>query len=351
MQLHQLIGHILLHSSRMEPLIAELAEQGLLRLDELVVKPKSIFKRAYSKDITAIEILKGEKNKSRDQVLVDVSREGLYDALPEFLFHQPEPPTNYKVFDQRIKESERTKEEEAEAREFFLPFEQEFFRKKLEIEQEERNLFSCFSNPLQLEIFQRFWTDVKGIDEYSKSILFFLLPLAQKIAGNIKLMELCFSTVLGNKVEIQKNYDAHGAYSSDSMVSLGEAVLGDNLILGLQVKNELPSLTITIGPVDPSVVPQYLPGGGKQRLKSILFDYFVPIEYDKSTNIELERETLRRKLEVTKRLWKASPENEREIYEKSIKEIEERIELDAAKPGFLLSESKETALLGYSTHI
>lgn len=283
------------HPARMETLLSELIETGVLDPDLLVIRPQNLFKRGYSRDILSIQEFASERSKKKqpDTVQVDVCREGFYDMLPEFLFHAPDTISGYKKMDRRVQESEQAKEEEANARKFFLPLEQEFFRLRLDMEQEERTLLSGFSNPMQRALFDRFWTDVKGIGNYAESILFYLLPLAHKIAGNRLLMTAGFQAVLREQVQLEVVSPCPASKTSDhetSLPGLGGAALGFDFVMGAAVSEDLPDLLVRIGPIDLDVLPDYLDGGNKTRLLTILYSYFVPAEMEVSTEIILKKQ-------------------------------------------------------------
>ncbi len=301
------------HPARMETLLAELIEAKLLSAESLVVRPRSLFRRGYSPDIVQVKsvaeaelakylfpeeqgatdatakVPRPSGRKNAETTVVDVSREGFYDALPEFLFHAPEAISGYKNLDQRVKESEKVREEEARARKFFLPFEQEFFRQRIRLEQEERKLLSGLANPMQRAIFEKFWTDVKGLDESHEAVLFYLLPSAHKIAGNRPLMAACFEAVLQDAVSLDDTQPIATAVSDDAAPQLGEATLGFDFVAGEVAAEDLPDLSVNIGPLDLDALPDYLEGGKKHNLLSILYSYFVPAEMDVQTQILLKQ--------------------------------------------------------------
>ncbi len=276
------------HPARMELLLAELIEAKVLSEDALVVRPRSLFKRSYSKDVLGYEVTTKEgKKKQTETVAIDVAREGLYDALPEFLFHTPEVMSGYKNLEQRVQESEKAREEEAEARRFFLPFEQEFFRQRIHLELEERSLLSNFSSPMQRALFDQFWTDVQGLNPTQEAMLFHLLPAAHIIAGNRPLMAACFSAVLQERVSLHHAPPATAVPSSDDGPTLGEATLGLDFVAGEMAAEDLSDLAVNIGPLDLDDLPDYLEGGKKSNLLTVLYNYFVPAEMDVQTHLNL----------------------------------------------------------------
>lgn len=279
------------HPARMEVLLAELIETKMLSESALVVRPRSLFKRSYSKDILSYEVTTQEgKKKQTDTIAIDVAREGLYDALPEFLFHAPEAMSGYKNLEQRVHESEKAKEEEAEARRFFLPLEQEFFRQRIHLELEERNLLSHFTSPMQRALFDRFWTDVQGLDPAQEAMLFHLLPASHIIAGNHPLMAACFSAVLQERVSLNPAPAAAAIPSEDDGPALGEATLGLDFVAGEMADDDLPDLAVHIGPLDLDDLPDYLEGGKKNNLLGVLYNYFVPAEMDVNTQLILKEQ-------------------------------------------------------------
>lgn len=278
------------HPARMETLLAELIEAKVLASEAVVVRPRSLFRRGYSNDIIGFEEVASSqgKKKQADTVMIDVCREGFYDALPEFLFHAPEAIAGYKNLDQRVNESEKVREEQTEARRFFLPFEQEFFRQRIRLELEERKLLSGFSNPMQRAIFDRFWTDVKGIEGEQEAVLFYLLPSAHKIAGNRAMMSSCFELVLQEQVSLEDGPSAD-VFNSDETPGLGQAALGFDFVTEGTDEEDLPDLEVSIGPMDLENLPDYLEGGKKNNLLSILYSYFVPAEMEVQTHILLKQ--------------------------------------------------------------
>lgn len=300
------------HQSRMEPLLAELSAQNQLTPENLIFRSRSLFSRAYSNDIVGCEISpKEERKKSKEILYIDLSREGFYDALPDFLFHGPEEVSGYKNLEKRLNESEKAKEEEEAARFFFLPYEQEFYRQKIEIEAEERRMTSGFANPLQRLILEQFWTGIPLFDEASESVLFYLLPMAYKISGNHTLMSACFSTVLKTDVRMESVKSERVVFDDLYVAPLGACSLGTDMVTAGCLEEELPDLDVHIGPIDLYTLPEYLEDGKKRRLLEVLYSYFVPAEMDVRTFISLNQPA----------------------------------------DGFVFSEETATARLGYSTYI
>jgi hypothetical protein len=267
---------------RIEVYLAELLEKWNIDFDNIRIRSLGLFKRPYSKDILGIEIAKNAQEK-RKMLSIKAAREGLYDILPEGLFHQkiqtkPNPSTKDSVEEYKIHQ-----EEEANARKFFLPLEQEFYRERVFLELEERRACDLFLSDDQRGNFNHlvsFWRLSDCLNKEQKSILLYLLPYCHSIVGNLQLTELSMEMVLGKKVKIsyiesKENYQING-----SETVLGRSGLGHNLVLGESFMDGLPSIKVDIGPLEKQDLEGYLPGGKNEKILSFLFGYFLPIEFE-----------------------------------------------------------------------
>jgi len=101
-----------------------------------LIQNQSSFSRSFRRDIINISHLK-----DNDNIQLNLSRNGLYDSLPEGLFHAHEESKKNLSFSAKRK---RYKDEEKDARRFFSPIESEFFNQRLNIEANERDILSNF---------------------------------------------------------------------------------------------------------------------------------------------------------------------------------------------------------------
>ena len=69
---------------------------------------------------------------------INISRDGIYDSLPEGIFHYPKTERLNQSVDDMTKEYRSQQKEEENARQFFLPFENEFFLSGIIREKEEK---------------------------------------------------------------------------------------------------------------------------------------------------------------------------------------------------------------------
>lgn len=257
-----------------EIIIAQLQKNTSLESSNVVINNQSTFRRAHRRDILEAKV----KNDTLLEVLL--SRNGVYDQLPEGMFHSPSAAKNNKSYSGIRK---TYKKEEKDARHFFSPLENEFFQQTLNIEVNEQELLNNFLN-LDNNFLYIFWKIEKEIPQNYLLKLLKLIPYSYKIAGNIKLTELCLKKILDKNVSIKKIYVNNVAPSNN---------LNSNLILGLdfslansesRVCN--PTYEVTIGPIEENEIDDFInEKSGVKKLITIFYDYFAPLEMDIKTKL------------------------------------------------------------------
>jgi len=267
---------------RIEVFLAELVERWNIDFNDILVKPLGLFKRPYSNDILNINIPKTREEKEK-KLSIDTSREGLYDILPEGFFHQKLNVKPTRTTKDSLEEYEIQKQEEKDARKFFLPLEQEFYRERVYLELEERRASDLFLTEKKRENFNqlvKFWQLDDCLNLEQKSILLYLLPYCHFIIGNIELTEQSIEMVLGKKVKIDYIESRRNHQKRSSEGILGQIELGYNLALGEEFNDGIPAVQIDIGPIDNNDLAGYLPGGNEKKILEFLIGYFLPIEFD-----------------------------------------------------------------------
>ena len=283
----KLLDRLPMHDARMEVLLVNLLEMLPPEERYMTIEPKSVFKRGYAQDIIAVRAspLKEGETREHEPITIEVSRNGLYDLLPTALFHQPKVIEGEKSMEERMAQSKKAQEEEADARRFFLPFEQAFFNQRLDIEKIERQFLSNVDNDMQDLLIEKFWTNINHFSPEQKAKLFYLLPLASKIAGDIRLTEHFIALVMNETVSIEHLQRGFITAPDDLILGLGDIELGINFISGNTIPEEMMELKVIIGPVDLQNIPSYLADGQNRIYLETLFSYLMPIEVHIVTDI------------------------------------------------------------------
>jgi type VI secretion system protein ImpH len=294
---------------RLEAIVAELLAQGY-ELDDFLVRPVGLFARRYRRDLgTVYEESFERRHRQVVRTVLEVHREGLYDALPQQVFHQP-------GIQEMIEDSRTQRRREKATRLFFLPFEQEFFRFRVAIEQEERRYFTSLAAHWYNEALARFWGLAEaGLPPTVLTNLLYLLPLACNIVGDLPRTRYCFESVLGQPVQLRvlppqrHPLPAAATGASPSSGTLGHLALGTDMVLGGEYQETLPALEISLQRLTVPELEAYLTEAWPARALALLCQYFIAFETD----------------------------------------VVVRYEMAAAEPVFQLSDGEDAPILGFTT--
>lgn len=286
MNYHEKSEHINeLHSDILaEYLVSTLINEGL-DMNDLLVFFDGHLKRNWSKDVAFSET--GKYEIGRETLEIHLNRTGLYDGLPEAVFHAFGADNNSSG-EEMARDSVRLKSEEKQARLFFKPFENEIFLKgALLVTQENQTLNSVYLNFLN-RLIPELWNTDPGVPKDLTSKLEMLLPYATKITGNIDLMAQSLKFILNEKVVIQYS-TAEPPRIEDTVeksgFSLGGGQLGKNMVLGTKIYGFVGRYIIRIGPLENNSPEYFFKNGPADSLLKSFCAYFTPFETE--TEIEL----------------------------------------------------------------
>ncbi|MFI5193412.1 MAG: hypothetical protein ACHQD7_05125 [Chitinophagales bacterium] len=261
---------------RLEVILADLiAENG--SMEDLLLVNNSLFKRNYHYDIentSEVEFGITRKNK----LCFTINREGLYDQLPEDLFHQAGTIKSNAGKEEAIQEIRAQQEIEKQSRLFFLPFEHEFYRQRVKLEVEERNFLFETNTVLPGGIFDYLWDLPAFLDDLQKSKLGILIPVLNKIAGKTDLIAYIMESITGDEVSIQKAPPAK--FTIPDQPQLGDMQLGLTSILGGEVSGWQSGFSLVIFVSAAGSFSDYMPGGKKLAVHEFLCNLLMPLDTD-----------------------------------------------------------------------
>jgi len=283
---------------RLEVILAELLTQGYV-LDDFLVRPVGLFARRYRRDLGAVyEESFERRHHAVVRTVLEVHREGLYDALPQQVFHQPGtgagPGASITAM---VEDSRAQRRKEKATRRFFAPFEQEFFRFRVSIEQEEERYFTSLAAHWYNEVLARFWGLAEaGLPPTALTNLLYLLPLAHSIVGDLPRTQHCFESVLSQPVRLRvlppqrHPLPAAPAEAAPTSGTLGHLALGHDLVLGGEYQETLPALEISVLGLTVPALEAYLVSGWPARALALLCEYFIAFETDVVLRYEMATE-------------------------------------------------------------
>ncbi len=256
-----------------EVIVSHLLTNKKVSDSNLFVHYLGIFKRFFSRDIEKID--QNTNGEGIKEWNVFVHREGLYDILPEGLFHKS--TTKYfKDLKETIDEFRIHKEEEKSSRQFFMPLEQEYFKHYVHKEIFEQNFYHSLET-IQ-EFIDFFNLNHLELNIYQKASLFFIMPHIPKISGNIGLTETCFRIILQEHVKVEVIYKPKETFFDAEPASLESEILGYNSILGNSYVDYGPKILLEIGPLEDSTMLLSYLFGSKRKVVAKLVELFIQVK-------------------------------------------------------------------------
>lgn len=266
-------------------LAAELIEERLISADNLIILPLGAQKRAYAKEINEIvNYISAYRN--RDMTAIYINREGLYDMLPEGLFHQPPASSVMITEPEMIKDIAIRREEEKQARAFFAPLEAELYHIRTIVELYESRLDKKSTYHELVNIFLKEWQEFKCFTNEQMVILMHVLPVIHEQRNNLTFISDILSIMF--KVDISLEYQLAIDTTPSKEIQqletkLGTGVLGVNFIAGSVSEGE-EQLVINIDSLTASQMLSFLPGTQSAEALDVLLAYFIPLSTTVITN-------------------------------------------------------------------
>lgn len=259
-----------------ETLFAELLQNGLTT-NQLNISKRGAFKKLYRKDIDNAFL--EEDDQGCNFATIGLNRDGIYDVLPEGLFHQPTSTGSGINTLAMVAESRKIKEEEKKARLFFQPFDQEFMLFATEVEQHERYLmqqilWGNFAGDPYL-----FWGIPKEIPEAQANMLTGLMPWAYLIKGNVELTAKAMEMVIVKKITVEKQGFSNQVTKSEPF-TINDLILGENSVISSIFFEEGLSWVFTIWEITEKEMEYYTTNQYLGRLLDLFVEIFVPFEID-----------------------------------------------------------------------
>lgn len=262
---------------RAEVVLVDMLGDGI-SFDDLIINPMGLFKRATGRDIDQAEWVEAQ-HKSKRWLQIDLNRTGLYDLLPEGVFHQPTTGETVTSKEAILKEMDVQRQREQAARRFFLPIEQEFFRQRIRIEQVKQTYLSDDDSVLTDNPLIWFWDLPDFLTPVQQKRLLYLLPLMHQIAGDIPAMSACLEQLIDERVSIRLE-SAGMERVQANMPALGAWELGNNSVFDGWLNKEEPLFRITVYIDRSERVSDYMPTHNARRLIEWLSGYLVPLDAD-----------------------------------------------------------------------
>jgi hypothetical protein len=260
-----------------EAFCAEMIANGL-SFNEIRLIYNSNFKKSYRNEIDSVRFDFNEET-NKDELELVINRDGIYDRLPEGLFHQSKGNSKTSSTAQMTEEHRRFKEEEKLARKFFQPLEQELFRYSTMVEQEEINLaFGILNGDLKNEL-SDFWDIPEGLPSDPVKKLVQIMPWIKKIKGEIEQTAKALELILNKPVR----YDQMDSFDHKLPAQAkGNCLfeLGIDTVLGNCFWEQSITWIFYIENISKKEIAAYRPNGAYGKLLKHFEEILIPLQID-----------------------------------------------------------------------
>lgn len=257
---------------RVEVIAAQLFEQGG-NLGDIIINRSPSLARPNTKDLISLAQEPGYDHSLK--WLLGTHRESLYEMLPENLFHEPTLGSIQSSEEEVIQRIRKQRTEEAQARSFFGPYEQEIHYLNVLMYALETRICRTNSDDI-IRIFEKAWPFLSVIDPHSARIFIHILPFLHQVKGDFRWTEKYISLFTGLPVHITEYERTIEPEAPEPYYTLGEQTLGDVMLLYGPAAGSDTDLNITIGPVPEGQMEQYLPGSAFNAILEELYQHFIP---------------------------------------------------------------------------
>ncbi|WP_370900144.1 type VI secretion system baseplate subunit TssG [Chryseobacterium gossypii] len=245
--------------------------------------------RAYLKDIKSIS--SHYLGFDEEVFTIETYREGIYDYLPEGLFHPPSLGASRKNVENIVKEIRRQKKVEDDARKFFRPFELEIFFTEISALLKEFDFEISSDTDTLLETVGELWPLIKMLDKQNACIFIYILPFFHQIRGDKSWFERCMTAFLQVPVEVTFAPNViDGIEENDDSMLLGNARLGVTFIPSGRHMDGQRNWVVNIGPIPYKDMKKYIQGNPFRKVLEAIYDYFLPVTVNVEENFITEKQ-------------------------------------------------------------
>ena len=258
---------------RSEVVAAHLVEKGY-DPDKIVISRLGADKRGYGKDIEELSLYYSEYDQS-DYVQILVNKEGIYDILPEGIFHQTVNRKFNKDKEEMIDEIKIHREEEFFARKFFRLFEIELDHVLTDIASLEIAFDKRITHPDFTGIFRSFWPVMNLLDRKQAVLFLHTIPILQRVRTSNAGIEEALSLILGVPIHLEPVILEKKETNSDFESILGTSRLGLDLVLGNTFNDGQYDLKVRVGSMSALKMKDFLKGEKYDRILHDLCQLFL----------------------------------------------------------------------------
>ncbi|MBK8786678.1 MAG: type VI secretion system baseplate subunit TssG [Chitinophagaceae bacterium] len=269
-----------------EVIAAEMIDNNV-SAEQIMILMLGSRKRSFRKDVDSVTEEISDYN-NKEYTLITTHKEGIYDMLPEGLFHSPTLPKNATTQKEIIDNIKKHRIEESNARRLFLPFEAAINHLRIQMALFESRLDKGAHHNDLVNLFKNYWEIFKYLDTDQSDIFLQVLPLIHDIRDDYESAAIIFELLLSLPVKIEGNLQGQLKAVNPVFSSLNDTQLGINFTTGNAVYDGgEDEIVVTVGPLSNEQLKLFSPGSRKSKILEMLSDYLLPVHVDINTDFEL----------------------------------------------------------------
>lgn len=266
---------------------AEVVVAGLLKVeqdeDRIVIVRQRGNMRDVSKDVSKTEYVYSDYD-LLEYLYIYTNRLGIYDSLPEGIFHQPENSRRLRSTEDVVREIRSQREEEKLARRFFRPFEMAIDQLLVDAQLYEQKFDKAHVYSNLCNILKEQWHILRYMNLRQGILFLRIVPLIAEVLQDYEKMGAVMSIILNCPVCIKEGRKSDKVLPDREKNGLGKFKLGVNFVLGKIVESDNPDLNIVIGPINTIEMKSFRSNGNNKQILKRLIDMIIP--FDRNKNIE-----------------------------------------------------------------
>lgn len=279
---------------RAEVLIAGLTANGQEEDRTLILRQRGNM-RDVSKDIYKSAYVYSDYD-LMEYLYIYTNRLGIYDSLPEGIFHQPEPTKHQRSTADIVREIRHQRDEESLVRRFFQPFEMAIDQMLVDAQlYEQRFDKACIYDNL-LEIFRDQWHILRYMTLKQGLLFLRMIPHIDEVLQDYGQIATAISIIMNCPVEIREGNKSRTELPQEEKNGLGVCKLGVNFVLGRSVEGDNPDLDIFIGPIHTEEMRSFQSNGTNKQILAKLIDMLIPFDRNKNIHYTVSKSETKFKL-------------------------------------------------------
>lgn len=267
---------------------AEVLASGLIatgvEIDKLCIVRHKGDKKDVLKDIDKMEYRYPDFD-MMEYLYIFSNREGIYDSLPEGLFHQITSP-RLESKEAIIAEMREQRGKENFIRTFFQPFEMAIDKFLIDAQLHELKYDKMHLHNNLANILKEYWPILQLLSTSQMLLFIKSIPMMEDISRDLDLMSKVMSVILDCPVSISQGGKSRLGLTNSNTAKLKDWKLGITSILGDEAEYGKPDLIVNIGPLCLDQMKLLQPGQSSSLILKELINMLLP--YDRNVRVKYQ---------------------------------------------------------------